>query len=136
LGVSAGIRQGRVRITGTKYLPPDNEWQLREALDKLVAKINSLSHPIEKAFVATAMLSYIQSFGDGNKRTARLIGNALLLAYQYAPLSYRNIDEVEYKKSLVLVYEQHNFYHLKRLFIEQFEFAVANYFDAGVSNSS
>jgi len=39
------------------------------------------------------MISYIQPFEDGNKRTARLLGNAILLANNYCPLSYRSIDE-------------------------------------------
>jgi len=40
-----------------------------------------------------------------NKRTARLLANALLLASNACPLSYRSVNEVEYKKALILFYE-------------------------------
>lgn len=128
LGVSFEIRKTGVGITGTKYLPLDNQWQIEEALEKMIKVIQKLKHPLEKALVAIAMLSYTQAFDDGNKRTARLVSNALLIAYNYTPLSYRNVDEIEYKKALLVFYEQNNLYHLKKIFIKQFEFSVANYF--------
>jgi Fic family protein len=65
---------------------------------------------------------------DGNKRTARILGNALLLAHDYCPLSYRSVDEVEYKKGAILFYEQNSVYYFKKIFIEQFTQAVENYF--------
>ncbi len=74
------------------------------------------------------MLSYIQPFKDGNKRTARLIGNAILLAHDAALLSYRSVDEADYKKGMILFYEQNSFRHFKEIFTEQFIFAVKNYF--------
>ena len=128
LNVTAGIRKQRVGITGTKYLPPDNQWQIKEVIQKLVKVVNSTKHPIEKAFIVVAMLSYVQAFSDGNKRTARLVGNALLIANSYAPLSYRNINELEFKKALLIFYEQNNLSYFKKLFIDQFEFVVNNYF--------
>lgn len=82
----------------------------------------------EKALVLLAMISYIQPFGDGNKRTARMLSNAVLLANDYYPLSYRSVDEVEYKEALLLFYEQNNLFHLKRIFVEQQKFAIENYF--------
>jgi len=74
------------------------------------------------------MISYLQPFTDGNKRTARMASNAILIANNYYPLSYRSIDEVEFKKALILFYEQNNLYHLKRLFLEQYRFAMQTYF--------
>ena len=75
-----------------------------------------------------AMISYTQPFADGNKRTSRLLGNALLMADNICPLSFRSIDESEYKKSVILFYEQNNLRMFKELFIEQFKFAIENYF--------
>ena len=57
-----------------------------------------------------------------------MISNAVLLANGYYPLSYRSMDEVEYKKALILFYEQNNLYHLKSIFLEQQRFAINNYF--------
>ncbi|MBU4057052.1 Fic family protein, partial [Patescibacteria group bacterium] len=81
-----------------------------------------------KAVIAMILIAYIQPFEDGNKRTSRLTGNAILMAHDICPLSYRNMDEVEYKKAVILFYEQNNIGYFKKLFIEQFEFAVKNYF--------
>ena len=74
------------------------------------------------------MISYLQPFVDGNKRTARMVSNAILLANGYYPLSYRSVDEVEFKKALILFYEQNNLFHLKRIFLDQLQFAIQQYF--------
>lgn len=129
LDISPGIRKQAVGITGTVYKPLDNEFQIREAMEKLHKAVNRNNNPLEKALMAKSMISYIQPYSDGNKRTGRMLANALLLAYDYYPLSYRSINEKEFKKALILFYEQNSIYHLKRLFIEQLIFAYANYFN-------
>lgn len=128
LEIKIGIRDGGVGITGTRYLPIDNKWQIEEALEKLVAQVKNIVDIPGKALIYLAMIAYTQPFNDGNKRTSRMISNALLLANGYYPLSYRSVDEVEYKKALILFYEQNNIYHLKRIFLEQQKFAIDNYF--------
>jgi Fic family protein len=99
-------------------------------MEKTVTSINTTHHPLEKALIALAMIAYIQPFSDGNKRTARMLANALLLAHDYFPLSYRSIDENEYKQALILFYETNNLFHLKRLFLDQYTFALKTYFVA------
>lgn len=128
LNISAGIRKQPVGITGTAYVPLDNQWQIQETLEKLVRIINKLTHPLEKALVANVMISYIQPFSDGNKRTGRMLANAILLAHDFYPLSYRSVDETTYKKALIIFYEQNSLYHLKKIFIEQYQFALNTYF--------
>ena len=128
LDIEFGIRNHRVGIIGTKYRPLDNSYQIKEALEQLVKILNNLDNPMEKAMVAVLMISYIQPFEDGNKRTSRILGNALLLAADYCPLSYRTVSEEEYKKAILLFYEQNSAYYFKQIFIEQFKFAVNNYF--------
>ena len=128
LGVSFGLRKNKVGITGTNYRPLDNVHQIREAVEKLIEIINQTKNPIEKSLIAVVMISYIQPFEDGNKRTARILGDALLLANDFCPLSYRSVQEVEYKKAVTLFYEQNNISYFKKLFIEQFKQAVEKYF--------
>ncbi len=128
LGVSSGIRQRIVAILGTRYLPLDNRVQIREALENSVNLINKTMHPLAKSLLAGLLISYIQPFEDGNKRTGRLLGNALLQAFDYCPLSYRSVDEEEYKKAILLFYEQDDFVYFKKIFVDQFKFGVANYF--------
>ncbi len=129
LGITKNIRKHGVGVTGTKYKPLDNEFQIREALEKMVLLINKKSSFFEKALLSLVLLSYIQAFEDGNKRTARMVSNAILLAHHSIPLSYRAVDTVEYKKAIILFYETNNLSYFKQIFIRQFEDAVNNYFN-------
>lgn len=128
LGVGNGIRKRRVGITGTNYRPLDNEFQIREALEDTCRLINGKEEVFEKALLALVLLSYIQPFTDGNKRTARIGSNAILMAWGYCPLSFRTVDSIDYKKAMLMFYEQNNIAAFKQIFIEQYEFAVKNYF--------
>jgi Fic family protein len=128
LEISDGIRRQPVGITGTNYLPPDNQQDLERLLTVALKTANAKQHPVEAALVASALIAYLQPFSDGNKRTARLVGNAVLLAHNYAALSYRSVDEIAYKESVLLIDEQHSFYWYKRLFLDQFQFACERYF--------
>ncbi len=129
LSTEKGIRKRLVGITGTKYRPLDNQHQIREVIEKMCGIVNSKkNHPLTKALISILLISYIQPFEDGNKRTARLVGNAVLFAHGFCPLSYRSVDEAEYKKAILLFYEQNSARYFKELFAEQFRFAVKNYF--------
>jgi Fic family protein len=128
LSITPNLRKAPVGITGTNYTPLDNQLQIKEAFLGMVDLINMKKNFFEKSFLSLALLSYIQAFEDGNKRTARLISNALLLAHDSVPMSYRAVNEVEYKKASILFYEQTNISYFKRVFINQYEFAVKNYF--------
>ena len=128
LHITKNLRKAPVGITGTNYSPLDNQFQIQEAFSAMVDLINAKKSFFEKSLLCLALLSYIQAFEDGNKRTARLVSNALLLAHNSTPMSYRAVNEVEYKKASILFYEQNNISYLKRIFMEQFEFAVKNHF--------
>ena len=128
LAVDRNIRVRRVGITGTNYRPLDNEFQIREALERTCALVNGKESVFEKALLVLLLLSYIQPFADGNKRTARIVSNALLVANGYCPLSFRTVDSIDYKKAMLLFYEQNNVSAFKRIFVKQFEFAVETYF--------
>lgn len=128
LSIDKGFRRHRVGITGTNYHPLDNEFQIREAMRDACELINSKSNIFEKALLTLILLSYIQPFSDGNKRTARITSNAILIANDYCPLSFRSVDSIDYKKAMLIFYEQNNLYAFKQIFMEQFEFAVKEYF--------
>ncbi|MBW4754368.1 Fic family protein [Prevotella melaninogenica] len=128
LSIDKGLRRHRVGITGTNYHPLDNEFQIREAMREACELINSKSNIFEKALLTLVLLSYIQPFSDGNKRTARITSNAILIANDYCPLSFRSVDSIDYKKAMLIFYEQNSLYAFKQIFMEQFEFAVKEYF--------
>ncbi len=128
LEITKGIRKILVGITGTKFQPLDNEFQIKEALEKTCLLVNEVEDVFDKAVIVMLLVAYIQPFIDGNKRTSRLCGNAILQAFDCCPLSYRSMKEIEYKKAVLLFYEQNNIFYFKKLFLKQFEFAVNNYF--------
>jgi len=128
LNVTTGIRKQAVGITGTTYQPLDNEHQIKEVYEKTIVIVNKAKNALEKALIAHFMISYIQPYTDGNKRTARMLTNAILLAYDFYPLSYRSVNEDNFKKALILFYEQGSIYEIKRLFIQQLKFANETYF--------
>ncbi len=128
LGVDKNIRRRKVGISGTNYSPLDNEYQIKEALIGMCNLINQKESVFEKALLALLLLSYIQAFVDGNKRTARIVSNAILISHKHCPISFRTVDSLEYKKSMLLFYEQNNISNFKKIFMEQYAFAVETYF--------
>lgn len=127
LGVGAGFRSRPVGILGSKYRPLDNAHQIGEAVASLSRAIDTTDTPYGKALLALLGISYMQPFEDGNKRTSRLMGNALLLAHGCAPLSYRSVDENAYREAVLVFYELNSLVPFKKIFIEQYDFAAKNY---------
>jgi len=128
LNIERNIRSRRIGITGTNYRPLDNAFQIEEAMRAMCDLVNSRRNIFEKALLALVLISYIQPFSDGNKRTARIVSNAILIANRYCPLSFRTVDSIDYKKAMLIFYEQNNISAFKKIFMEQFTFAVNTYF--------
>lgn len=131
LGVAKNLRSSIIGITGTDYEPLPNGFQIREALELLLNYIEQAPNAYEKALLLTVGMSYIQPFADGNKRTARMTANALLLANSLAPISYRSVDETRYKEALLLFYEQNSIVPFRELFVEQYVYSATHYNIAG-----
>lgn len=70
------LRDGLVRIGGTDFVPlvPDEEQARGE-----FARILSMEDPVQRALLAFAWTCRSQLFRDGNKRTAQLIANDILV---------------------------------------------------------
>ena len=128
LAVNRNIRKKRVGISGTNYRPIDNEFQIKEALSDMCDLINEKENIFEQALLALILISYIQPFVDENKRTARIVSNSILINNKFCPISFRTVDSIDYKKAMLLFYEQNNITVFKQIFINQFEFAVKTYF--------
>lgn len=128
LGVDRNLRHVRVGISGTKYRPLEVEAQIREAVEDMCALVNAKRDPYEKALLTLLLIAYIQPFTDGNKRTSRLMANALLIASDMCPLSFRTVEANDYRAALLLFYEQNNLSAFKKMFLEQVEFAMKEYF--------
>ncbi|MFA4890374.1 MAG: Fic family protein [Candidatus Paceibacterota bacterium] len=127
LSVDFGFRKKPVGVLGSKYQPLDNIHQITDAVDTLSLAVSRMATPYAKALVALLGISYIQPFEDGNKRTSRIMANALLLAHGRAPLSYRSVDENEYREAMLVFYELNSAVPFRRIFVSQYDFAARNY---------
>jgi Fic family protein len=128
LNVSSGLRKSGVGIVGTDYKPLDNIYQLNEQLEDFINLTKDNHDTLDKVFACMVCVAYMQPFEDGNKRTSRMLANAILLANDYPPISFRSIDELEYKKAIILCYESKNIHYMKKLFMEQYKEACLGYF--------
>ena len=127
LGIRKGFRKRLVGVIGSKFMPLDNYHQISEAVNDLAMAINRMETVYDKALLTILGISIIQPFEDGNKRTARIMANAILLANLCAPLSYRSVDEVEYREAILVFYELNSIIPLRNIFIEQYLFAAKSY---------
>ena len=127
LGVDQGVRNRIVGISGSLYSPLSIQQQLREELSVLMQVINEKEDPYEKALIAVLGLSYLQPFEDGNKRTARVLANSLLIRAELAPLSYRSIDERDYKEATLIFYEQNSIQPFRDIFVDQYIYSATHY---------
>ncbi|MEG2805160.1 Fic family protein [Stenotrophomonas sp.] len=102
------IRSKMVQIRDTSYIPEQAPGVLQEMFSRIIAKARQINNPIEAAFFLWVNIAYLQPFEDGNKRTSRLAANVPLLMYNYAPLSFLDIDSNDYAYAMMGVYEQCN----------------------------
>lgn len=70
------LREGLVRIGGTDFAPPVPN---NESVRSEFAQIMSIREPVMRSLLAFAWTCRSQLFRDGNKRTAQLIANDILV---------------------------------------------------------
>lgn len=125
--ISHGLRERLVGITGTAYKPLDNKFQIKDELERLCDVINAKQSVYEKALLAFTYVCYVQPFNDGNKRTARILANAILYAHDSFPLSLRAVHVNTYKLAVLAFYELGILGNAKLVFLDQAKFAAENY---------
>ena len=129
MAISVDFRNHPVGITGTLYRPLARYDDIAESMRQLSDACARIGDAFGKAFFLLTMISYIQPFEDGNKRTARILADAVLYAYDHPMLSYRNVSAIDYKKAIVLFYERNNISLIKNIFLDQIVFSAKNYFE-------
>lgn len=96
------LRDGLVRIGGTDFVPvvPD-EKQVRNEFSRIL----SLEDPVMRALLAFAWVCRSQLFRDGNKRTAQLVANDILVHSGEGILAVPIDAQEEFFGLLVAFYE-------------------------------
>ena len=102
-GRSAGeLREGLVRIGGTSFVPPvPDEALARDEFSQILA----LEDALMRALFAFAWVCRTQLFRDGNKRTAQLIANDILVHAGEGILAVPVEMQGEFFQLLVSFYE-------------------------------
>ena len=92
LGIPNGIRKQLVKIIASNYEPLSDPRQLKEQSDNILEIINKSRSPYIKALLALSLFPYLQAFEDGNKRTGRMLANAILISLINKGFSLRKTD--------------------------------------------
>lgn len=95
-------------ISQSSYKPLDNEFQLREAANILLAAVNDEHEPFNQSLMLMTGVAYVQPFADCNKRTGRVFANLPLLRSALPPLSFLSVDKEAYTRGLLTYYELGN----------------------------
>ena len=112
-------RTGRVKIGGTKYIPPKTNQEIKNLIDIFLNDFNNLKEEIcLKAIILHFVIALIQPFFDGNKRTARLLMNFILLQNNYPLFSIPVKIRQEYIESMLYGYENLDLNKLIKLLSE------------------
>lgn len=105
LGIQSGVRKRAVRISASNYTPLANQNQLREYADTTLAIISAIEHPVLRALLALALMPYLQTFEDGNKRTGRMLANAILISTISKGFSLRKVSARQLALAYLSFYE-------------------------------
>jgi len=99
--INAGFyRNCRVRISGSNTILP-NPLKVPELMEDFYKWLNeNMDKEPMTAIMAHLKFVSIHPFTDGNGRTARLLMNALLLKYGYAPIIVRPTDRKKYLSAI------------------------------------
>jgi Fic family protein len=105
LGISAGVRKRLVKISASNYVPPASPQQLRENADRILAIIDRFTDPVIRSLLALSLIPYLQIFEDGNKRTGRMLANAILICTVGKGFSLRKVSARELALAYLAFYE-------------------------------
>lgn len=123
LGVTDGIRDVGVGISGSAYRPLASRQDLRNEVEQAATHLTT-QDIWSRALATILAISYIQPFEDGNKRTARVLANGFLYANDSMPLVLGNVDPTRYRRACLAFYELGNISLMKEILRESWRRTV------------
>lgn len=115
LGIKSGVRKNIVRISASNYEPLAGPQQLRESANLVLSVISRVSDPFTRGLMALSLIPYLQIFEDGNKRTGRMLANALLISSIGVGFSLRKTDARKLALAYLSFYEYNSMYALSKI---------------------
>jgi len=126
LNSKLGIRRQAidVKIKNSIYYPIKwkdvSDWWYNKLLKAIDDTKKSDSNYIEKAFKVLMLVSFTQLFFDWNKRTARIMMNAILYKHNLPFVNFTSVEKWNYDKSIVAFYETWDLTMFRKYFIQSF----------------
>ena len=102
--ISGSFRTGQVRIAGTDFMPPKAEELEIIFRDELPILIGRCKSKTDLAFELFLWGALNQFYYDGNKRTARLISNVVLISNGQGIFNIKAKDRLEFNTLMVEFY--------------------------------
>lgn len=117
---SGSLRTRAVRISGTEYIPPKAQQEIKSKLNEILFQQENYTNPLEKAVYLHCNLARLQPFIDGNKRTARMIESIALMNADIIPVySAKDSDILHYRKGLIAFYETEDYHSYADYFLDR-----------------
>ena len=114
------LRTRAVRISGTEYIPPKNQQEIRSKLNEILFQQSEYINPLEKAVYLHCNLARLKPFIDGNKRTSRMMESIVLMNAGIIPVySAKDSDILNYIKSLMAFYETEDYSQYAEYFLNR-----------------
>lgn len=129
LDVPGGIRDRLVRISNSSFIPCDNRFQIEESLEKIIDLINKQKSILDKAIAANLLIAFLQPFEDGNKRSSRMLGNSILIANHFLPISFSHTAKEDYITAILYFYEKQDPEFFKYLFLNELNQSFIEYME-------
>ena len=121
------LRQIAVGIGGSVYSPLSTPQLLDEYFQRALDTAEAISDPFEQSFFGLVHLSYLQPFGDVNKRVARLAANIPLVKHNLCPLSFIDVPKKSYVEGILGVYELNRIELMRDVFVWGYKRSVKRY---------
>jgi Fic family protein len=98
------FRESSVNIGGTDYQVPHADL-LENIFITGIEEVDKINHPIIRAITMFLFGAKCQFFYDGNKRTSRLMMNAILIEAGYPILNIKAKDRLEFNSMMIKFYD-------------------------------
>ncbi len=98
------FRESFVNIGGTDYQVPHAD-TLADIFTEGIEEIKKIIHPIVRAITMFLFGAKCQFFYDGNKRTSRLMMNAILIEAGHPILNIKAKDRLEFNSMMIKFYD-------------------------------
>lgn len=114
------IRTRIVEIGMSAYTPLDHQYQLEEAFEIFLSKLEQIDDPFEQSLFILVFIPYFQIFLDINKRTSRMIANLPLLKHNIPLISFLAVEKRDYIDAILAIYELNDPSLMGKVFTENY----------------